>query len=150
MELYININKSVRFLIQLTKIEMVSFTIYVEISGHDPWTKSTRPCIRVLSFFLFFPPIHSSPWYNRTGWLGVKYQATYLLLYKITLTVTKVARQTGIPELGPMTWMNFEIIPKAATNWLDENWPTSASTNQIHFIMIRMNLFGWSCLLPMT
>ena len=25
------------------------------------------------------PPIHS-PWYNRTGWLGVKYQLTYLPL----------------------------------------------------------------------
>ena len=25
------------------------------------------------------PSIHPSPWYNRTGWLGVKHQLTYLL-----------------------------------------------------------------------
>ena len=31
----------------------------------------------LLCFCLFFP----SPWYNRTGWLGVKHQLTYLLVF---------------------------------------------------------------------
>ena len=30
-------------------------------------------------FKLFSPTLSVSPWYNRTGWLGVKHQLTYLL-----------------------------------------------------------------------
>ena len=35
-----------------------------------PWPSN----LSFLFFFLFFSP---SPWYNRTGWLGVKHQLTY-------------------------------------------------------------------------
>ena len=31
-----------------------------------------------MPFILFFPHLQS-PWYNRTGWLGIKHQFTYLL-----------------------------------------------------------------------
>ena len=34
-------------------------------------------CLTLLNFCYFFST--PSPWYNRTGWLGVKHQVTYLL-----------------------------------------------------------------------
>jgi len=33
------------------------------------------------SFVMTKRPFSNSPWYNRTGWLGVKHQLTYLLTY---------------------------------------------------------------------
>ena len=36
-------------------------------------------------------PLWKSPWYNRTGWLGVKHQLTYLPLWKIVRSLLLVS-----------------------------------------------------------
>ena len=48
------------------------------LHGHSPWAYSENMrmfCFAPLKISILLTP--SSPWYNRTGWLGVKHQLTY-------------------------------------------------------------------------
>ena len=45
-------------------------------------------------------PLYSSPWYNRTGWLGVKHQLTYLLTFVLHCISIVDVIQVSCPNGG--------------------------------------------------
>ena len=59
------------------------------------WWIASRATLRLFifpSFFIVFSSIFHPPWYNRTGWLGVKHQATYLLHSTTHTYVSRLSR----------------------------------------------------------
>ena len=63
--------------------------------------------------FSRYPSCRLSPWYNRTGWLGIKHQLTYLLTY-LLLPASQPCPEFSFGvtpgQLGPGSWRTSCMI----------------------------------------
>ena len=63
--------------------------------------KGKSPCNgRNMLAYIFWPTL-GSPWYNRTGWLGVKHQSAYLLTYSRLYRENFGQITLGFQQVGP-------------------------------------------------
>ena len=111
------------------------WTLLLYLSFPSNSSSSSSSIIIIIIFFFYWLVVcfllllEKSPWYNRTGWLGVKHQFTYLLLVKLNSGVNNQGWNATLgPIRDPSSKTPVDLMSR--TFWGQGTWPSGQTGGQ--------------------